>query len=243
MLILTQPLPTTLEASQLEFLTTDCMGKKSRNASMFVTMLSVQPLSTSMTAVFHWLRAAQFSSSSVANVGPIITDSCWTPSLFLLHAPSRWPLPPILLHFNVSFLLQFLAKSPETPHTKQFPLMSPFLRSRFTSSVTGPLCSLCLCAVLSRKFCSFFLSSLKFVAGLKLSIITKLSYLVGRPLRAKALKIVSKTASCSLVSNFCPLMENLSESSEFSSCTRASCANKFTIVGFSTLCSIFCKSF
>ena len=58
-----------------------------------------------------------------------------------------------------------------------------------------------LCAVLSRKFCSLFLNSVKFVAGLKLSCITKFSYIIGRPLRTRALKRVSETASpasCSL---------------------------------------------
>ena len=246
MLILTQPLPTTLEASPLGFLTTDWMGTKSRNSSMFVTMWSVQPLSTSMPAVFHWVRAAQHSSSGVANVGPIATDSCLPPSLCLLHALSRWPFSPHLLHCAVSFLLQSLAKCPGIPHTKQFPFLGPFLKSRFTVSATEPLCPLCLCTVLSWKFCSLFLNSVKFVAGLKLSCITKLSYLIGRPLRTKALKRVSETASpasCSLVSNSCPLMKKLSKSSESSSCSRASCATKVTTVGVSTLWNLSCKSF
>ena len=149
--MLTQPLPTTLEASPLGFLTTDWMGTKSWNASMFVTVWSVQPLSTSMPAVFHCVRAAQHSSSGVANVGPIATDSCFPPSLCLLHALSRWPFSAHLLHFAVLFLLQSLAKC---PHTKQFPFMSPFLKSRFTASATEPLCPLCLCVVLSWNFCS-----------------------------------------------------------------------------------------
>ena len=112
MLILRQPLPTTLEASPLGFLTTDWIGIKSRNASMFVTMWSVQPLSTSMPAVFHWVRAAQYSPSGEAKVGPIATDSCLPPSLCLLHALSRWPFSPHLLHYAISFLLQSLATCP-----------------------------------------------------------------------------------------------------------------------------------
>ena len=195
MLILTQRLPPTLEASPLGFLTNDWMGTKSRKASIFVTIWSVQPLSTSTPAVFHWVRAAQYSSSGEANVGPIATDSCLPPLLCLLHALSRWPFSPHLPHFAVSFLLQSLVKCPGIPHTKQFPFLGPFLKSSFTASATEPVIPLCFCAVLSRKFCSLFLNSVKFVAGLKLSCITKLSYLIGRPLRTKALKRVSETAS------------------------------------------------
>ena len=246
MLILTQPLHTTVEAFPLGFLTTDWMGTKSRNASMFITMWSVQPLSTSMPAVFHWVRSAQYSSSVEANVRPIATDSCLASSLCLLHALSRWPFSAHLLHCAVSLLLQFLAKCPGIPHTKQFPFLGPFLRSRFTASATEPLCPLCLCSVLSWNFCSLFLNSVKFVAGLKLSCITKLSNLIGRPLRTKALMRVSETAfpaSYSLLSNSCPLMKKLSKSSESSSCSRASCATKITNVGVSTLWNLSCEGF
>ena len=247
MLILTQPLPNTLEASPLEFLTTDWMGtKKSRNTSMFVTMWYVQPLHTSMPAVFHWVRAAQYSSSGEANVRPTATDSCLPPPLCLLHALSRWSFSPHLLHCAVYFLLQFLAKCPGIPHTKQFLFLGPFLKSRFTASATEPLCPLCLCAVHSWKFCSLFLNSVKFVAGLKLSCITILSYLIGRPLRTKALKRASgtaSTASCSLMSNSCHLMKKLSKSSAAPSCSRASCATKVTTVGVSTLWNLSCESF
>ena len=120
MLILTQPLPTTLEASLLGFLTTDWTGIKSRDASMFVTMWSVQPLYLRMLAVFHWVIAAQHSSSGEANVRPIATDSCLPPPLCLLHAWSRWPFLPLLLHCVVSFLLQSLAKCPGISLTNQF---------------------------------------------------------------------------------------------------------------------------
>ena len=82
-----------------------------------------------MPAVFHWVRAAQHSSSGVANVGPIATDSCLPPSLCLLHALSRLPFSPHLLHCAVSFFLQSLAKCPGIPHTKQFPFLGPFLKS------------------------------------------------------------------------------------------------------------------
>ena len=75
MLIITRPLSTTLEASPLRFLTTDWVITKSKNAPMFVTMWSEQPLSTSMTAAFHGVRAAQYASSGVDNVWPIATDS------------------------------------------------------------------------------------------------------------------------------------------------------------------------
>ena len=146
--------------------------QESINVRHYVTMWSVQPLSTSMPAVFHWIRAAQYSSSGEANVGPIATDSCLPPSLCLLHALSRWPYSPHLLYCAVSFLLQSLATCPGRAHKKQFPFLGPFLKSRFTTSATEPLCPLCLCAVLSWKFCSLFLTSVKFVAGLKLSCIT-----------------------------------------------------------------------
>ena len=133
MLILTQPLPTTLEASSLWFLTTDWMGTKSRDASMFVIMWSVQPLSKSMPALFHWVRAAQCYSSGEANIRLIATDSCLPPSLCLLHALSGWPFSQHLLHCAVSFLLQSLAKCPENPHTKQFLSLVPLFKSRFNA--------------------------------------------------------------------------------------------------------------
>ena len=141
------------------------------------------------------------------------------------------------MHCAVSFLLQSLAKCPGIPHKKQFPFLGPFLKSRFTASATEPLCPLCLCDVLSGNFCSLFLNSLKFVAGLKFPSITKLSYLIGRPLRTKALKRVCETAFpayCSLVSNSCPLIKKQSKSSASSSCSRASCATKVTTAGVST---------
>ena len=59
-----------------------------------------------MPAVFHWVRAAQCSLSSEANVELIATVSCWPPSLCLLHALSSWPFSSHLLHCAVSFLIQ-----------------------------------------------------------------------------------------------------------------------------------------
>ena len=130
-------------------------------------------------------------------------------------------------------------QSVQGSHTKkQFPFLGPRLKSRFTASATEPLCPFCLCAVLSWKFCSLFLNSVKFVSGLNLSCVAKLSHLIGRPLRTKALKRVSETASpasYSFVSNSCPLMKKLSKSSESSSCSRTSFATKVTTVGVSTL--------
>ena len=137
MLILSQPLPTTLEASPLGFLTTDWMGTRSRNASMFVTMLSVQPLSTSMPAVFHWVRAAQCSSSVEANVVSINTDSCLPPSLCPLHALSRWPFSSrrtCCIVLSPSYCS--VAKCPGNPHSKQFLFPGTFLKSCFTASGT-----------------------------------------------------------------------------------------------------------
>ena len=204
---------------------------------MFVTMWSVQPLSTSMPAILHCMLT---STSMPA------TDSCLTPSLCLLHALSRWPFSPHLLHCVVSFLLQFLAKCPVIPHTKRFPFMGPFLKSGFTASATEPHGPFYLCAVLSWKFCSLFLNSVKFDAGLKSSCITKLSYLIGRPLKTIALKRVSETASpasCSLVSNSCPVLKNLSKTSKSSSYSRESCTTKVTTVGVSTLWNVSCKDF
>ena len=143
---------------------------------MFVTMWSVQPLSTSRPAVLQWVRAVQCSSSGKANVGPMATVSCLPPSVWLLHALSRWPCSPQLLHCAVSFVLQSLEKCPGIPHTKQFPFLDPFLKSRSTASATEPLCPLYrtgFVAVLSCKFCSLFLNSVKYVAGWKLSCIKK----------------------------------------------------------------------
>ena len=175
MLILTQPPPTTLEASPLGFLTTDWMGTKSRNASMFVTMWYVQSQSTSMPAVFHWVRAAQYSSSGEANVWPIATDSCLPPPFCLLQALSGWHFSPHLLHCAVSFLQQSLVKCPGIPETKQFPFMGPFLKSLVTAIATEPLCPLCFCDLLSWNFCNLFPNTVKFFAGLKLSCITSIS--------------------------------------------------------------------
>ena len=203
MLILTQHLPTTLEASLLVFLITDWKSTKSRNASMFNTMWFVQPLSTSMPAVFHWVRAAQYSSPGEANVGSIATDSCLPPSLCLLHALSLWPFSPQLLHCAVSFLLQSLEKCLGIPHTEQFSFLGFLLevtlhwQCRWTTLSFVHLC----CAL--TEVLQPFPQLCEFVAGLKLSCITKLSYLIGRPLWTKALKRVTESASpasCSLVS-------------------------------------------
>ena len=126
MLILTQPLPTTLEASLLGFLTTNWMGTKSRNASMFVTVWSVQQLSTSMPAVFLWLRAAQYSSSGEANVGSNATDSRLPPSLWILHVLLSWPFSPHLLHCAVSpFSCSAWQSVQGSPTQSSFPSLVP----------------------------------------------------------------------------------------------------------------------
>ena len=124
--------------------------------------------------------------------------------------------------------------------------MVPFLRSRFTANATESFCPLCPCDVFSCKFSGLFLNSVKFVAWLKLSCLAKLSYLIGRPSRTRALDRVSQTASpsfWSFVSSSCPPMKKLSRSSESSSCSRASCATKVTTVGVSTFWNLPCKSF
>ena len=107
-----------------DFLTTDWMGTKARSESMSVTMWSLKLLFTNMPAVFHWVRAAQCSSSGEGNVGPLATDSCLPPSVCLLHALSRWPFSLHLMHCAASFL-QSLAKCSGIPHTTQFPFPVP----------------------------------------------------------------------------------------------------------------------
>ena len=62
------------------------MGTRSRKPSIFVTMWSVKPPSTSMLVVFQRVRASQYSSSGVVNVDPIATDSSLPPYLCLLYA-------------------------------------------------------------------------------------------------------------------------------------------------------------
>ena len=85
MLIPTQPLPTTLEASPLGFLTTDWMGTKSGKASMLITMCSVQRLSTSMPAVFHWVRAASIPRLVKPMLDPLpLTPVCLYISVFCM---------------------------------------------------------------------------------------------------------------------------------------------------------------
>ena len=163
---------------------------------------------------------------------------------------SSMPCLDDLSHHTCCIVLSPSSCSPlqsiQGSHTQNSLLSSflgPLLKSRFTASATEPLCPVCLCAVLSWKFCSLFFNAVKFVAGLKLSCTANLSYLIGRSLRIKALERVFETAfpaSCSLVSNSCPRMKKLSRSSESSSCSRASCATKVTTVGVSTL---YCKSF
>ena len=99
------------------------------------------------------------------------------------------------------------------------------LKSRFTARATEEVFLYCLCFVFSWNPESLFLNTLKFLAGLKDFHIIKLSNLIGRPLRTKALKRVSEIAcppSCSLGSN----SSSLSKFSESSTCTRASCTIK-----------------
>ena len=128
---------------------------------------------------------------------------------------------PHLLHCAVSFLPQSLAKCPGIPHKKKhFPLLGILLNSLFTASAIDPLYSFYLYTMLSWKICSLFPNSVKIVAGLKFSCLTIFSYIIGRPLRYKALKRVPETASpvfCSLEGNSCPLMKKLSKSSSASS--------------------------
>ena len=74
------------------------------------------------------------------------------------------------------------------------------------------------------------------VTRLKLSCITKVSYLLDRPLRAKALKKVlwhCITWFFSLVSKYCPLMKKLTKPIESLSCNRANCVTKVTTFGVS----------
>ena len=65
-----------------------------------------------------------------------LTQVCLHPLVCVLHALSRWPFSPHLLLCAVSFLLQSLAKCSGIKHTKQFPFLGPFLKSRFTASAT-----------------------------------------------------------------------------------------------------------
>ena len=92
------------EASPLAFLTTDWLSTKNMNALMFVIIWSVQPLSTSMPIVFHWVSDAQYSSSRAANAGTIYIISYLSPSLSILQNPSGDPshhtcclLPPAVI--------------------------------------------------------------------------------------------------------------------------------------------------
>ena len=62
---------------------------------VFVVMWSEQPMSTSMPAVFHLVRPALYSSSGVAVVEPMATDSRLPSSLCLLNALSRWVFSPL----------------------------------------------------------------------------------------------------------------------------------------------------
>ena len=97
-------------------------------------MWSIQPLSTNIPVVFHWVRAAQFFSSGLAKVGPITEDSCLPPFLCLLYVLSRWIFSQHLMHCAVSYLFHSLAKCSVIPHTTPFLLLGPFLKSRFTAS-------------------------------------------------------------------------------------------------------------
>ena len=107
------------------------MGTKLRKDAMFVTNWSVQPL-----------------YSAVCKVGPISTDSFLPPSLRLLRNLYRWPFSPQKLHCAVFILLQSIAKSPEIAHTKKFPFLGPFLKSRFTAEAPEILCTQLSCAIM-----------------------------------------------------------------------------------------------
>ena len=106
MLIISHPLPTTLEASTLGFLTTDWMSTKSRNATMYLILRSVQKLSTSLRAVFHCVRAARYLSSGEPILDPLPMKSLanhgsQTQSSFLSWIPSwiQASLPVLLIYF------------------------------------------------------------------------------------------------------------------------------------------------
>ena len=152
-------------------------------------------------------------------------------------------------------IVQSLAKCPGIPHNEQCPLLCPFWSH---ASLPIPLnhcvpCISVLCSRESSAASSTYLWSLPATLKiatlkrpLKLFCLTKLSYLIGRQLRTKALKRVpetASTASCSLVNNSCPLMEKIFKSSEYLSYSPARCATNVTTVGVFTLWNLSCKSF
>ena len=149
-------------------------------------------------------------------------SQCWTPCRWLkLASISLSPACPVEVTFLITLAAlccllppTVLAQCPGIPHTKQFPFLGPLLKSRFFASATETLCLLCLCAVLMEylqpfpQICEVRCCSVKIVEAFCNS---KLKYINDKLLRTKALKRVSETASpasCSLVSNSCPLTKN-----------------------------------
>ena len=156
-----------LEASPLRFLVIKWCGTKFRNAPMFVTLWSVQPPSTSMHAVFHWVRADPHSLSGVGNVRPIATDSCLPPSLCLFHILPRWCIHSSLAMLCCLLLLAVLGKRcKDCTHTAASS-KGPSLKLRFTACATEPLFPFCLCSALSWKICSPFVNSVQIAALFK----------------------------------------------------------------------------
>ena len=103
----------------------------------------------------------------------------------------------------------FSPQSVQGSHTKAIYCLWSLLEVMLHFQCHRTLCPLSLCPLFSRKVCSVFLNSVKFFDGFELSCIKKFSYLIGRPLKTKALQRVSETASpasCSLLSNSSPLM-------------------------------------
>ena len=106
---------------------------------------------------------------------------CWNHPLPLTHASlhlfvSCMPCLGDLSHHTCCIVLSPTSCSPwqsvRGSHT-QSSFLSWVPSSRFAASATESLCPLCLCSVLSWKFYSLFLNSVKFVAGLKRPCIKK----------------------------------------------------------------------
>ena len=179
-----------------------------------------------MSAVFHWVRAAQYLLSAVPYFGPLTTDS-WMSPFCLPHTLSRWLFSPKLLYCAVCFLRRSLHEV--TLHCK----------------CHWTFCSLCVRVVLRWNFSNLSLNSVKFIAVFELlCVIEFYTSLAHDSLRTEAKKSVSETSSpgsWNLVRNSSPLSKTLCKSSESPQCNRARGATNITTIGVSTLKALLQK--
>ena len=185
------------------------MHTKSRNTSKLDIVKSVQQMSTSRPAVFHWVAATLVLLSSVNNVGKLpLTNSCLNLSLSFSHDLS---LLTTIAALRCLFPSAFQGKVSIDPfHTKKVFLVCSQIYVSQLVPINHFVNSSVSVAGTHESSANLSVTPAKIVTGLKLFRTTKLSYLIVRRTRSAALKRVHETAcpaSCIILCTSCPLME------------------------------------